>query len=33
MLKNEGRASLCAVQYKWHLGSVLMFCAYYFRNG
>ena len=33
MLKWENRTNLHAVQYKWHPGSVLMFCPYYFRNG
>ena len=33
MLKCESRSSLHAAQYKWELGSSLMFCSYYFKNG
>ena len=32
MLKCGNRNSLHAVQHKWQLGSILMFCPYYFRN-
>ena len=32
MLKCESRTSLHALQCKQHLGSVLMFCTYYFKN-
>ena len=33
MLECESRTSLHAVQYKWQIGSVLMFCPSFFRNG